>query len=182
MIMTTTTLTLTPIALAVAPLKLEAMNRAEIAITARIERARDELEAAGWDLEKLAPYPSGRLGRREYKQQLAMRNFYERVTTWTVSSRRPCDPDIRKWSPEGVQRMITNAREMAASTYELFVHKLETKVGEHTSAALHGSSVWGHSILDVQTPNGPQRWITKQILNVSVLGLLFNQWPTRLAK
>lgn len=173
---------MTPIATAVAPLKQQAQDRAELAMTQRIEEVCATFEAHGWDLDKFAPYPNSGIGRAAYKQALAVRQFAESVTTYTQATRRHGEPNIRAAAPAAVARKVAAARDMAGASYEAFVAKLEGKVGEHSAASLHGSSVWGYSVLDVQTPAGEQRWITKQILNVSCLGTLFNQWPTRLAK
>lgn len=170
------------IAQAVAPLKQQAQDRAELAMTQRIEEAYKTLEAAAWDLDKVAPIPNSGCGRAAYKQAQALREFYSSVTTYTKPTRMMHEPNTRQAAPAAVARMIQRARDEAAGSFEAFVAKLETKVGEHSAATLHGSSVWGYSVLDVVTPAGPQRWVTQQIINVSVLGKLFNQWPTRLKK
>lgn len=172
----------TPIANAVAPLKQQAMDRAELAVTERIEAALAQLAAVGNDLNKVAPQPHGMMGRATYKQAQALRAFLEAITVSTQASRRHGEPNLRVVAPGGIARLVSITREEAAGSYEAFVAKLEQKVGDHRAAALDGSSVWGHSVLHVTTPAGAQRWVTKQILNVSVLGKLFNQWPTRLAK
>jgi hypothetical protein len=67
--------------------------------------------------------------------------------------------------------------------YTAFIQKLEGKVGAHTAAALDGSHVWGFSILTVTKADGTvEKWKTEQIINVSVLGKVFNQWPSRKVK
>lgn len=172
----------TPIANAVAPLKQQAADRAELAVTEQIERTLAALAAVGNDMDVFAPLPRGTMDRASYKQAAALRSFVSSITVGTKACRMPRDPNLRTTNPEGIARVVAQARGEAEAGFDAYVAKLEQKVGEHSAAALHGSSVWGHSVLDVQTPAGAQRWVTKQILNVSVLGKLFNQWPTRLAK
>lgn len=61
--------------------------------------------------------------------------------------------------------------------------KLEMKIGEHLTATLEGNHVWGDSFITVEKANGEnERWRTHTILNVSKLGLYFNQFPTRKIK
>ncbi len=65
----------------------------------------------------------------------------------------------------------------------MFICKLVAKVGEVTEASIAGNHIWGESYLTVTTIAGAkQTWKTQQIVNVSVLGNYFNQWPTRLMK
>ena len=43
--------------------------------------------------------------------------------------------------------------------------------------------MWGYSVLTVTKEDGSvERWKTQQIMNISVLGLLFAQWPSRKMK
>lgn len=58
--------------------------------------------------------------------------------------------------------------------------KLIGKIGPVTSATIKGNHVWGHSVLTITNPDAVvEHWKTRQIVNVSKLGKLFNQWPTR---
>lgn len=173
----------TPIANAVAPLKQAQIDRAVGMVADRIEATRLKFEAAGWDLNVVAPHPHGRMSRREYKQAEAWLGFCNAITTWTQPSRRHGDPNIVKWSDAGVREKLRTVAEMAGASFDLYVTKLEGKVGEHSTATLTcGGGVWGYSVISVTTPAGIQHWKTQQIVNVSVLGTLFNQWPTRLMK
>lgn len=103
---------------------------------------------------------------RAYEQDMSRRRFFERLmdeekaTLWT----------------EGEVRS-------AEVAYVAFAGKLETKVGEVTSATLDGSHVWGLSVMTVKTVGGETvKWQTRQIWNRSVLGKVFAQWPTRVIK
>lgn len=171
------------IANAVAHLKQQAQDRAELQVTEQVEAAYAKLEAAGWDLDKVAPYPkSFSCSKAQYRQAVALYEFYRGITTYTAPTRRNGEPNIRKACPEAVARRVQQAREMAGASYEAFVAKLEGKVGEHSAAKLVTGGTWSYSILEVTTPAGVQRWKTQMIINCSVLGTLFNQWPTRLVK
>jgi hypothetical protein len=172
-----------PVALAVAPLKAEAIARAEKDALARIERLYANLEAAGWNLDVVAPRPdSFRCGRVAYKTAIRLIAMYDAVTTWTQSSRSSRDPCIVKASPEKAARFVEQAKAMAAEQYDAFVAKLVGKIGDCDTASLEGSHVWGRSTLTVTKGAAVERWMTQQIVNVSVLGTLFNQWPSRKVK
>lgn len=175
-----------PIAAAVMPLKADAIVSAKQAMEKRIAWMRAKLEAAEWDLDKVAPSPDGRMGRPEYMAAQGLRASFSAVT-----SRPPRDRNVydiaRRGDPYTVQmdetkiaQVLRMTGEEAASAYDAFVEKLRQKIGPCTAATLEGSHVWGDSILTVTKPDGAvERWQTHQIVNVSSLGKLFNQWPTR---
>jgi hypothetical protein len=172
------------IAEAVEPLRSAAMDRAEQFARNYAGRLLADLEAAGWDANVSAPYPNAsRLGRNDY---LAAKLKYEIVRRLTRSanerSRSPRDTDLRAADPERLERFVQEAREDADAQYSAFIAKLEGKIGAHSDAVLSGNHVWDYSFLTVETPAGRQTWKTQQILNVSKLGKVFNQWPTRQVK
>lgn len=179
---TCTETTMTHIAAAVQPLKQATVDRSVAMMQRHIESVRTALEGAGWDLNLVAAYPHSRMSRPEYMQKKARYEFFNRLTRWAESSHRPGTPLFVVWSDEAAARLLVEAAEMAAASYEAFVAKLEAKVGEHSEAKLIVNGTWAYSVLEVITPVGVQRWKTQQIVNVSVLGKLFNQWPTRLMK
>lgn len=168
---------------AVLPLKADAVQRAEQEAQRMIARIIEALEAADWNLDAVAPRPHARMSREEYVRLLSKHDLFKSVTIHTQTSRRPSEPDIRARSPEAEQRFISAAKQDAAFQYDLFVAKLVKKVGEVSDAVLNGSHVWGYSILTVTKPDGAvQKWKTQMIVNVSKLGKLFNQFPTRIVK
>lgn len=174
---------MTPIETAVAPMKKDAMERAEKEARAVIARVRDALDAHGWNIRSAAPYPdSFRMSSRDYHIAKGKRNLYSMLTTTAEQYAYGAKADIVKLCPVKVERYIQLERDAAAGAYDLFVMKLNRKVGAHVAASIRGNHVWGHSILTVTTPTGVQRWKTQQIVNVSKLGLLFNQWPSRKIK
>lgn len=171
----------TAIAAAVLPLKADAIGRAEMDAKATVASMTVKLEAVGWDLERLAPYP--RSSDASYHSKIRARRFYDGLTKCTAVSRRPHDPCIVVIDNARVAKFIEDAKTDAALQYDAFVMKLEVKVGAHVNAVLKGNHVWGRSLLTVTTAEGEvQKWRTQQIVNVSKLGRLFNQWPTRKVK
>lgn len=169
-----------PIEQAVAPLKDAAVDRARTEATKLIERLLKKLAENGWDLNLVAPVPRSSLSRQDYIRARSTRDLYQSITTHTQTSRRPSEPDIRARSADAESRFIQESVKDAAFQYDLFVAKLVKKIGAVQSARLQGDHVWGHSILTVVLDKGEvQRWKTQQIVNVSSLGKLFNQWPTR---
>jgi hypothetical protein len=92
-------------------------------------------------------------------------------------------PEFADMSAEKGEKFVQEARENAAFQYEAYVAKLNKKIGPAKSASLTGNHVWGYSFLTVVTESGEtQIWKTQMIVNVSKLGKLFNQFPTRKVK
>lgn len=176
-----------PIELAVAPLRADAIERAKREAEASIADMREKLAEAGGDINKVAPYPRGiyglqfYLGRERYNRYHAVtiadpEHGYQRASLNK-------EPYFVVFDDERVQRYITRRMEDAAADYDSFVKKLDAKIGKVKTAALHGNHVWGYSTL-VVTKAGKitEAWKTQQIVNCSKLGKLFNQWPTRKMK
>lgn len=168
---------------AILPLKTDAIERAEQEARLAISRVLHDFEDAGWDLDKVAPRGDSWNDPRNYKTMMAKHNFYNSLSTYTAPTRMPGQPNTRKRSEEAEARFIKNAREDAALQYDMFVAKLVRKIGACETATLAGSHVWGHSILTVTKADASiERWKTQTIINVSVHGKLFNQWPSRKVK
>lgn len=169
---------------AVAPMKAEAMNRAEKHARELVAKAAAELAQAGFDLNIVAPYPkSWGADSREYNVKLAKYRFFGVITTWRAASYRMNEPHFADINAAKVEKLVADAREDAAFQYEAFVAKLNSKIGPATAARLEGNHVWGHSYLHVTTAAGEQQiWKTQMIINVSKLGKIFNQFPTRKVK
>jgi hypothetical protein len=174
-----------PIVQAVAPLKNDAIARAEEEANKMVAHIAKKLEEAGWDLDVAAPYPKSAwsVSREQYILQVSKHKLYGSVVKHRASSRRFSDPDFVDMHQPYIDRFIEQAKKDAAFQYDAFVAKLVKKIGETTEATLTGNHVWGHSILHVILVDGTkQNWKTQQIVNVSKLGKLFNQWPTRKQK
>ena len=178
----------TPVAKAVEPLKAEAVARAEKDSKEFIERLKVKLAEAGNDINQIAPQPpSFGITREEYRRASGKRALYKSLTEERDGQGRRAyhdkSPLLVDFCEEKIQVFIEKEKESAALQYEAFVYKLVRKIGPTVKAEISGSHVWGNSILTVEVPNGEvQRWKTQHIVNRSVYGLLFNQWPTRKVK
>lgn len=183
-----------PIAQALEPARLEAVARAEMETDFAIRRVLAKLADAGWDLDKVAPSPRNDYSRASYLAAKNYRGWVESLTernqraveAWASANRcssySPSAPSYVHRSPERERRFIDMAGEGASASFDGYVAKLIAKVGEVASATYEGTLWWG-SILTVTKLNGAvECWHTQQIINVSVLGKVFNQWPTRRMK
>jgi hypothetical protein len=169
-----------PVFAAVAPMRAAAQDEAARLTREAIDAALAQLAAADWNMEAVAPYPSSRLNRYDYAQAKAKRAFLSSL----VESSQRRDITGREWyvraSDALIARVIERAREDASFSIEAFAIKLAQKIGECVSASVVGHDVWRRSTLTVRKADGSiEQWRTQRILNVSVLGKLFNQWPTR---
>lgn len=168
---------------AVNPLKADAMNRAEKVARETIARVAAKLVAAGNDLKIAAPYPNSSLGRNEYMAKYATYKLYRSLCTWRKSGIGMHEPEMADMDSEKEAKFIEEAREDAAFQYDAFVAKLNKKIGPAKVARLEGNHVWSSSRLHVTKDDGTKEiWKTQMIINVSKLGKLFNQFPTRKVK
>lgn len=173
-----------PVGKAVWPLKWNAVARAEQSARDTVERVMADLAANDWDMKRCAPYPRN-LYAADRDKALAKWRLYGQLVRHVRPTGRPSDPvEIVERDDKAIDRFIAMNGEMAAAQYDAFVVKLVGKVGERAvNAKLTGEHVWGDSILTVEMADATvERWRTRQIVNVSKLGLLFNQWPTRKMK
>lgn len=172
-----------PVALAVEPLRYAAMDRAQKYAEQMIAEALAKLDAADGDAGKAAPYPRSVMGmsRSDYAEAKRAYDFLRRIARCVGSScRRMNDPEPRAANPEAIEQFKTAAAEAASFQYDAFICKMVEKIGPCVSAGLSGSHVWGHSLLTVTKGDGSREvWKTQQIVNVSKLGLPYNQWPSR---
>lgn len=172
---------------AVLPLKDAAVERAAKETREMVGRYLEKIDAAGGDVKVAFPYPNSlRDSKPAYVQKRAQYGLARRITKRDASKPvgyKMTDPEWVVRNDEGIEKLVAEARTMAAQQYDAFVAKLTAKIGECVEAVLAGNHVWGHSILTVTKADGSvERWKTQQIVNQSVLGTLFNQWPTRKVK
>jgi hypothetical protein len=171
-----------PIYGAVAPQKAETQDRAAAAVEARLREIAGKL--VGTDLRITAPRASTRVHGwgSEYKQ---VQNFHYLAGRITVCRKKINWQDnsefVESISEKGIAYLVEQAREEAGLSFDSYVAKLTSKVGECDAAEVTGW-LWNHSYLAVSKGGKAEVWKTQQIINVSVLGKLFNQWPTRLMK
>lgn len=173
-----------PICKAVMPLKVEAVERAAKEARATVAAVMADMEANGWDLQKAAPRArSFGVSRYEYRAASTKHSLYSSLTVSVEGSRHIDAPDIRKRDAKSVTKYVDAAKADAAYQYDAFVWKLCNKCGPVTAAVLKGSHVWGYSFLTVtKADSTTEVWKTQMIVNRSVLGTLFNQFPTRKVK
>jgi len=173
-----------PIATAVEPLRAAAISRAVEYANAIIKTVSERLAECAYDLNAAYPYPSAKLGRcAEYFKRKQDLTTASHLVTWRQCSHRVSEPCYVDIVLVKVKKYIEESKASASASYDLFITKLESKIGAHTSATLSGNHVWGHSELTVTMPDGStQVWRTQMIVNVSKNGLLFNQFPSRQVK
>jgi hypothetical protein len=174
----------TPIAIAVSPLRKLAKQEAKERALATIERVREELAAAGNDLNVCAPYPKGNMPQYEYMGKLNRYYLFQNLTTWRKCAYTYHEPHYADMDKKKCDYYIKRAVEQAEEKYKQYVYKLTHKIGDTSAATLDTFSkdtLWHESILRVTLRNGKtQAWKTKMIWNVSCLGKDFPQFPTRL--
>ncbi len=176
----------------VEPLKADAVVKAEEQANIIAERVYTKLKACDWDINTAFPYPTyqdirnrsrGEIEIAKSQHNLAISLTERDVIKSPSASHRLGEPSYRARCAKGLGFFVECAKRDAAAQYELFALKLANKIGEHTDAKLDGNHVWSESILTVTKPDGTEeRWKTKTIINVSKLGKLFNQWPSRKVK
>lgn len=168
-----------PVYLAVIPFRTLAMDRAEELNREQAMAMYAELEANGWDQNKVAPYP--RSGG-DYFIQLGRYELCTSITKWVKSVRNPNEPCIVEKDDIRLVKYIEECRYAAALQYDTFTIKLVDKIGECTAATISGNHVWTESFLTVTKNTGTEVWKTKMILNWSKYGKPFHQWPSRKIK
>ncbi len=170
------------IATALEPRREAALLRAHQHVAAQVDTIIAELKAANWDLDVVAPCPHGRMDRQTYKRFQAKRDFVLRITSPREGYRR-IKMDQPSYVELHVGRLLNfykRVEQEASETFTAYVNKLTSKIGETSAASINDSPLWNGSILTVTLSDGTvQRWKTTMIINVSCLGKLFNQWPTR---
>lgn len=172
------------IAAAVFPQKDEAVSRVVGQFSVMVDKALARLADAGNDLNVLYPMPKS-VWDASYKETKAKRGFIESITTFDPNrpTRRLSDPNIRLADADRVARFLDGIRKAAEVDFDQYVAKLSKKVGDDVADAKIVGYVWNHSILTITKADGStENWHTQQIVNVSKLGKLFNQWPTRKMK
>jgi len=147
---------------------------------ATLVRDRAGLAAVGMDAEIYAPYPNGRMGKTEYRQAEAK---YRRVRSsfkCITSCRGFHQPEIMVEKEDAEPRLRAHAKQEADALVDSYLYKMAGKIGKEITAAETNGNIWDYATLTVTCADGEvQTWRTNCILNQSVYGKLFNQWPTR---
>lgn len=174
------------VAAAVAPLKADAMEHAAEQARAYVERVAAMY--AGKVLDEVAPRGHARMSRQDYRRADAKRSAilsvlvvqYPEQASRVIFER---GPGVLVRDAEREARFIKSEADAAGVSFDAYVLKLEGKVGQGvTAASVEGRYLWQGSVLTVTKGDAVERWHTQQIVNYSVLGNAFNQWPTRKLK
>lgn len=174
-----------PIANAVEHHRAAAVERALTFAREFVVKATKLLEENGWDLNKAAPRPNGHMTRAGYRQAQDARNAILAIVKELPRSGiyRIDSPIFVQVTTDRVQRYYAIVRADASASFDTYVAKLTAKIGPVRTACIDSAYLWNGSVLTVGKPDGTtERWHTQMIINVSVLGKLFNQWPTRKLK
>lgn len=191
----------TPVAIAVEPLRVDAMQEARADALAKVKAITDKIEeilgkySDTFDIRKVAPCPEWHSVKHRDPE---VRKAYDAACRWegkvesitTPTNNEPYyyylkdEPKPVKIDENKISDMVVRAQEFAALDFEAYVYKLVDKIGDHESASLSPmQGLWTHSMLTITKKDGTiQQWETKRIINRSCLGKLFFQWPTRLLK
>lgn len=184
---TKATETLKLVTVALAPTETRLRNEYKRQLIAQMDWVLTQLAEDGWDAQKRFAYPESSMGRERYRQAVARYNLCRELTVCANAKgyRSHNDPEPRAERPDNLVRIAAQAAKLAKAALESYCHKLAAKIDETGICPakieyVGGSNVWGYSHIVVN--GGEQRWRTKMIVNVSVYGKPFNQWPTRLVK
>ena len=184
--MTNTNGTLAILTACLAPSRQAAQDHAEQVTLRRANSVFDHIATNGGDLLAAYPRANGKMSRMGYQMASAAHAFAQSVTKEVgPSTRRHGDPIPVVPCYDKLTRVVAAERESAGLQFDAYVVKLASKTGPVVNAKVvtAGAGVWESSVLVVERPDGTSAaFITKRITNVSKLGKLFHQWPTRLRK
>lgn len=176
-----------PVGAALFAAKAEAVEFAAEEARKEVAKVREQLIAGGWNLTEIAPHPARDIryttaGEKMAKKRAAFSDLTKADPAKGYQRTAPGEPYIVVMDDDRVARHVERAASEAALYYDAFIVKMVAKVGECDGAAIQGSHVWSHSILTVTKGATVERWKTQQIVNYSVYGRPYLQWPSRLLK
>lgn len=159
--------------------KKEYLAHAETVALCHYQNMVDALVAGGWDLEKVAPYPSANMSRASFRQAHARYHQFRSFFKSVEGSRKMYEPNIVVEVPGAKERLVASYLADAEDSIESYLVKMSKKIGKEILEARYEGNLWQSSILHITTPEGVEKWKTQCIVNVSCLGTFFNQWPSR---
>ena len=171
----------TVIADATHPMKIAAMEKSRKEAEEYLEKIKARLEKNDFDPYKVVPRPPVQTPQTYdggYAEKEANKNRYPYEQMVARNGSR------YEWAENKAQRYIDNCVKGTSDHYDSYVSKMNNKIKNPVSAKFSWvSDVWGSSMLEVTLLDGTtEYWKTQIIVNVSKLGKLFNQWPTRRIK
>lgn len=180
---------------ALAPTRGEIIEGTKEVLHARVEIARQKITEADFDLNIAFPinYNSYQVNVQKADRQFALTYAAIKEATPSAIYRRNAPIPVTLRDPEIVAEKIAEAAERHADDLlATYAAKLTAKVAEHAKKKGVESEIaaaryvgtrnpWQTSTLEVKLTNGAKMTLTTSIIvNVSKLGKLFNQFPTRL--
>lgn len=185
--------TLQKVTAALAPTEEILRAEYERQLVVQFDKFVQTLTADGMDANVHYFYPSQRkmsnfYDKKAYRQQLAQHQYAMSHSSSVGSTSSFDGPDLRTVDREAIlPKLAAKAAKMAKEALEGFCYKLAGKIDRAgtgiTDITYHGGkNPWDYSHVIVEAESGRQTWRTQMIINVSCLGKLFNQWPTRLVK
>lgn len=164
-------------------------ERIESGLKAQVNQYFTVLARHGWDLNAAYPYPRA-MNRRDHQAAKfdfsEVRRYINRQNATSQPNRPdPCTPKDAAIVAEMINR---KANMEARAVVEGYASKLANKQselmkeGEEVTAAEYSGFLWESSMMVFTVGRDRFVWNTKIIMNRSVLGKLFNQYPTRLSK
>lgn len=179
------------LAAALSEARVKYIARIHTYVTADADAAFAKLSQHGWDLEAAAPYPLRDANRWDRLAQLNLRGELARFTVQDKNrvNADQCKTDYRRRRSDLAEFIKSEAERIGGFNFDSFVCKLTRKIEAAAKAegtdkpviniAVLKGVLWDGCTLTVALNGGTQTWVTKCIINRSVLGKLFNQWPTR---
>jgi hypothetical protein len=171
------------------PMRLATIELAEQRTRARAASVYSRIASMGGDIHAAYPYPNPRLGDRAYHENKSAYLFAMSIVALDFTKNSPIrhhtDPLFVVPCDDSLNKVVAEERKSADEQFEAYLVKLAGKTGPVANATLHasGAGVWEQSTLVVTRPDGTTAvFITKRIINVSKLGKLFYQWPTRMSR
>jgi len=145
-----------------------------------IETAEAKLAKNGHDLN--AAYPSPVRGEEPLTARFKVeaRRFVGQFFRSTGQGSYTAGPYIVVRRDDNEAVISALADKMVSAHFDGYIYKLSHKIGKPVATATHTGSIWTNCVLVVTCQDGEtQTWHTQCIFNTSVLGRVFNQWPTR---
>lgn len=167
---------------AVNPLRQHAIVRARDHATMLVERFRKELEAAGNDIDVVAPYPES--NDPSYRRKKIRRLMFNKIVKYRNVPTDENDHVLADIDPILAKKFIEEAIENADVHYDDYISKMSERIdGEVVDADLTGNHVDSYSVLHVLKSDGSrENWRTRMVINTSKYGKLFNQFNARKVK
>ena len=185
---------------AIEPMRQAAIEYSKGRAAAEVESAIRALDKTDWDLTPIVNqrlrFVRGNVG--EYQRRQIAGQMFKAITAQDVKRindlpsavKRIRDysivPDYRLRDEDREEHFIEMSAKDAEQSFDAYAAKMVGKIGEDVMAAelkCGSGNVWTRSTLIVTRKDGSvEKWNTSMIVNFSVHGKMFNQFPTRKAK